>query len=177
MSILQQRAVTTRSPAMVRRPVEVKPKTVLMERIELKDAGADKKKLWLLIGSCATIALAAGLIMWQVFFRPNDVMAESHFRTAIDAETGEVVSGFRVQEGESFPWTHPKTGKASLYPAEECFWNADGTAKLKPTYVLLNSYAGKTGKTSCPDCGREVVPHNPMPPDELMIQAAQREGH
>ena len=49
--------------------------------------------------------------------------------------------------------------------------NVTWKAKLEPTYVLLNKYIGKPGPTICPDCGREVKGHNPLPPPELMEEA------
>jgi len=91
-------------------------------------------------------------------------------------DTGEVFENYAVEEGSTQPWKNPKTGKNTLYTVEACFWTKDGKAKLEPTFVLLNEYIGKPGPTKCPDCGRTVVPHNPIPPAELMAEAAKREG-
>lgn len=101
---------------------------------------------------------------------------EMRERTLIDAETGTVFENMAVPTGAALPLPHPETGRATLYPAERCHWNADGSATIEPTYVLLNSYLGSDEPTTCPDCGRGVVAHNPLPPDALMIQAGQRSG-
>jgi len=98
---------------------------------------------------------------------------ESRVRVMIDAETGEVFERYRIREGDTGPWKHPQTGRNTLYQPELCYWTADGEAKLEPTYVLLNEVAGKSGRTTCPDCGREVVAHNPLPPDALMLEAIE----
>jgi hypothetical protein len=63
--------------------------------------------------------------------------------------------------GTVYPIKAPSGGNG--YPAETCFWTADGKIKDQPTYVLLNSWVHKSGPTFCPDCGRLVVPHNPAP--------------
>jgi hypothetical protein len=95
-------------------------------------------------------------------------------RAMIDSQTGEVFPQFRVKVGATVPYTNPKTGTATLYPAESCYWTKDGKAKLEPTYVLVNEYVGKPGATTCPDCGHRVVPHNPAPPVALMQEAMGR---
>ncbi len=94
----------------------------------------------------------------------------------ICAETGEAFPKMTMPDNPDTPTVNPKTGRATLYPAETCYWNKDGTAKLRPTYVLLNGYTDKPGPTKCPDCGRVVVGHNPMPSAELLLKAAEREG-
>lgn len=106
----------------------------------------------------------------------GDLPRELRERTLIDAETGAVFEDMPVPTGAPLPLAHPQTGRATLYPAERCHWNADGTAKLEPTYVLLNQFTGSDDPTTCPDCGRAVVAHNPLPPDALMIEAAERAG-
>jgi hypothetical protein len=99
--------------------------------------------------------------------------SESRIRVMIDAETGEVFENYRITEGAAGPWEHPTTGRKTLFQPEVCYWTRDGKAKLDPTYVLLNEFKGESGQTICPDCGRVVVAHNPLPPDELMIEAAE----
>lgn len=88
----------------------------------------------------------------------------------MDAESGEVFLQFPL-EGTGFPQANPKTGKATLYPAEACYWTKDGRAKLEPTYVVLRTWFGDRNPTKCPDCGRVVTKSNRMPPDALMQQA------
>ncbi len=117
--------------------------------------------------SIAALILAAVIMGWQLFSGTTTAGDASRSRTLVDAESGEVFENFPIKDGDRQPWMNPKTGKATLFPAERCFWTRDGKAKMKPTWVLLNQYAGKPGETICPDCGRRVVPHNPAPPDEL----------
>ena len=64
---------------------------------------------------------------------------------------------------------NPATGNATLYPAEPCYWTADGGVTREPTLVLLNMYRGGDpyAPTICPGCGREVIYMNPPPPAKL----------
>jgi hypothetical protein len=118
-------------------------------------------------GSIGALVLAAVILGIQVFSRTATAGDASRKRTLMDAESGEVFEQFPIKDGDRQPWVNPKTGRATLFPAERCFWTREGKAKMQPTWVLLNQYAGKPGETICPDCGRRVVPHNPAPPDEL----------
>lgn len=102
----------------------------------------------------------------------NDPKRQAIYSVVADSETGEVDEKFPLpSDGKGYPAVNPKTGKRTLYPVEECYWTKDGKAKLKPTYVILNSWFGKKTPTICPDCGRTVTKSNRMPPDALM-QAA-----
>jgi len=130
-------------------------------------ATPDRRRALMVAGSILAIIASIAFIAYQIFPSSVSAGAESRRRTLIDAETGEVFEDFPIRDGDRQPWTNPKTGKPSLFPAERCFWTRDGKAKLTPTWVLLNRYANKPGDTICPDCGRRVVPHNPAPPDEL----------
>lgn len=126
------------------------------------------------IGSA--IAIVAALVLLYIQFTGPSEGDNQHLasrRVMIDADTGEVVEGFVLQAGDRMPFLNPRTGKRSLYQAEFCYWNKDGTAKLKGTPVLLNDLVDKPGPTLCPDCGRKVVRLNPMPPEELMKQAKE----
>ncbi len=137
-------------------------------------APIDKKKL-MLSGAAGAVALAVLVLVVgrMLFFSTATASEASRVRVAVDGVTGEVIEDFRISEGMSYPWVNPKTGQATLYPPETCFWTKDGKAKLKPTYVVLNELMGKTGKTICPDCGREVRAHNPLPPSNLFQDAAR----
>lgn len=130
-----------------------------------------RKKTLAAVAAGACTLLAVGMLVYQ--FTGYDPGADSRTRTMIDAATGEVFLEYRVSDGTRAPYKHPKTGEHTLYPAESCFWTRDGKAKLEPTYVLVNEYVGKSGPTLCPDCGRKVVPRNPMPPAELIIAASK----
>jgi len=122
------------------------------------------------------IVAALGVGGWAVVTMSggsNSVENSSRTRIAIDADTGEVFSNFRIREGDTIPFTNPDTGEATLWPAEACHWTADGEFKENPTYVLLDEYKGLPGPTMCPDCNRRVVQHNPMPPLDVMTRWAE----
>lgn len=127
------------------------------------------------VGAVAVLGIVLGAFFaYRASTGRNTLRDSSNRRTMIDSVTGEVYEEYPLPTGATFPYINPKTKDRTLYPAEACYWNKDGTAKLEPTWVLLNTYAGKPGPTVCPDCGRVVVGHNPTPPDELMIEAAKR---
>jgi hypothetical protein len=92
----------------------------------------------------------------------TDAIDRTRERLFMDSQTGKTFM-VELKAGMSIPVISPDTGQATGYPPEECYWNADGTTKTTPTYVILNSYLGKPGPTFCPDCGRLVVPRNPPP--------------
>ncbi|MGE3322064.1 MAG: hypothetical protein AB7K52_07395 [Phycisphaerales bacterium] len=121
--------------------------------------------------SIAALLVALCLLAWQTLGGGPSAAEESVRRTVVDSQTGEVFIDFRIPKTGMYPWKNPKTGTDTLWPAEKCFWTKDGKAKIEPTYVLLNRFAGKPGDTICPDCGRKIVPHNPMPPMSLMNEA------
>jgi hypothetical protein len=133
----------------------------------------DTRQKVMLAASIVGIVAAFGIVAYQIFGGPPSAAQMSRMRAVVDSETGEVNEKFPIPDKGNFPWTNPKTGKPTLYPAETCFWTKDGKAKLKPTFVLLNQYAGKPGDTICPDCGRKVTTHNPMPPAQMMADAAR----
>lgn len=124
----------------------------------------------------AMLALVAAisLFIFQIFGGPPTAAAQSQTLTAIDSESNEVFKDVPLKIGDTAPWANPRTGRRTLFPAEPCYWTKDGKAKIEPTMVLLNDYAGKPGPTLCPDCGRKVVGRNPMPPAALMMEALQR---
>src|SRR5262249_14355936 len=83
-------------------------------------------------------------------------------RVYICSETGK---SFHVDlaslHGQVIPIYSPYSHKNTGFPAELCYWTADGKPKSDPTPVLLKELIGAPGPTFCPDCGRLVVPHNP----------------
>jgi hypothetical protein len=111
----------------------------------------------LLLGLIAIIAVYHSVRSFT--YSPVD---DTHSRLFMDAETGKVFTA-EMKIGTTIPVISPDTGKPTGYPPEECYWNADGTPKSTPTYVILNKELGKPGPTFCPDCGRLVVPLNPQP--------------
>ncbi len=125
----------------------------------------------------AVLLVAAVVLILRAIPGRSEAGEDSRLRTLIDSTTSEVFSDYRIGNGDQIPYKNPKTGERTLYPVEACYWNADGTAKITPTYVFVKAYQeGTTDKTLCPDCGREVVLRNPMPPVELLEAAAKREG-
>ena len=68
-----------------------------------------------------------------------------------------------IEPGMTLPVLSHHSGKRTGYPAELCYWTADGQVRKEPIPVLLNSYLGQRGPTFCPDCGRLVRARNPQP--------------
>ena len=129
--------------------------------------------------SAGVIVLAGlALMVYSVRnFSQSDGAALTRDRVFIDAETGKVFN-YKIKMGDTFPVVSPFTGKRTGYHAEACYWTRDGKIKKEPTYVLLNTDAGKPGATFCPDCGRLVkemndppLEGNPPPPTEAEYQA------
>lgn len=121
--------------------------------------------------------VGVGVLVWAIagssLFAGDPMVDAARMRPAVDAETGRAYRQFRMPIDDAPPWRSPDTGKETVWPAEQCYWTTDGTAKLEPTLVILNEYLGTPGPTLCPDCGREVTRHNPLPPVELMVRAAE----
>lgn len=125
---------------------------------------AKKKMIASGIAAAVAVGILGYIVLSSVLGSAGSPANQSRRRTVIDAVSGEVFEDFAVPDNVSFPLKHPKTSSNTLFPAEACYWDKGGKAKLKPTWVLLNTHAGKPEPTLCPDCGRPVVPHNPMPP-------------
>jgi hypothetical protein len=111
------------------------------------------------------------------FFGSTSAAKASNARIFMDADTGKPFN-HEIVRGESFPIKAP-SGNNSGYPAELCYWTKDGKISDKPVPVLLKLYLGQPGPTFCPDCGRLVIAHNPMPdagsqppPDQAQYAAA-----
>lgn len=77
---------------------------------------------------------------------------------------------YLMHEGEKWPVLSPFTNKKTGYPVEECYWTRDGKRKETPTFVVLNETLNKPGDTICPECGRLVVGHNPLPPESVPLE-------
>jgi hypothetical protein len=110
----------------------------------------------------AVICVAAAVLVsiQAVHSMGAEAIDRTHSHIFMDSETGKVFT-VELTKGMKFPVISPDTGKATGYEPETCYWNADGSAKTTPTYVILNAALGKPGPTFCPDCGRLVVAHNP----------------
>ncbi len=138
----------------------------------MPEAGESKlKKILSIVGASAALLVLAIVVLRATLLAPPDAGDLSRRRTVIDTKTGEIIRDFVIPEDSTMPWTNPKTGEKTLIQGEACYWTKDGKAKLEPTYVLLNEMTGKPGPTICPDCGRPVVAHNPLPPADLLREA------
>ena len=116
-----------------------------------------------MIVTILAVALA-GWVIRKSFWANSEVGAASRDRWFVDAATGKP---FRkeLELGMSVPIDAPSGGKTG-YPAELCYWTADGQIKQEPTPVLVVKLwpeLGKNEPTFCPDCGRLVVGRNPVP--------------
>jgi hypothetical protein len=118
-------------------------------------------------GQAASVMITIVAVIFIVYqlhalFGVSSAVAIANQRIFICSETGK---SFRVDltsvEGQTPPIQSPYSGKKTAYPAELCYWTADGKVKTDPTPVLLNQWVGKDGPTFCPDCGRLVVGNNP----------------
>jgi len=136
----------------------------------------DKKTVLSVGAAVLAVTVAIIILARMTIFAPATAGESSRFSTLKDSVTGEVFEDHPIPAGTTMPLKNPKTGTKTLYQTETCFWTKDGKATLKPTYVLVNEIVGKTGPTTCPDCGRPVVGHNPMPPQDLLIEAAKKAG-
>lgn len=81
-----------------------------------------------------------------------------------------------LQKGESIPVLSKYSGEKTGYPAEMCYWNADGSIRSEGVPVLLNQYKGEPEPTFCPECGRLVMGHNP-PADPSRKPPATRDEY
>ncbi|CAN5810748.1 hypothetical protein BH11PLA1_BH11PLA1_21260 [soil metagenome] len=120
--------------------------------------------------ACAAL-LAAGFLVYVQVFAGEDVQALTRKRVMIDSEDHALFTDYTINIGDVRPFTNPKTGKHTLYPAEHCYWTREGGARYPGTPILLNEYLGRTEPTICPDCGRRVVFNNPTPKMEDMQKA------
>jgi hypothetical protein len=113
-------------------------------------------------GLLTALAIVAVIWSYRSNFGQSEAAALSRDRTFICAQT-ERSFRYQVQPGDTIPVRSPHSGEQTGYPAEACYWTADGQAKPEPTLVLLNEYVGRNEPTFCPDCGRLVVMMNPTP--------------
>ena len=110
-------------------------------------------------------ALAVLLAIWAIAAQFGSSPARrSAQRIFIDANTNEQFS-YTLSMGETIPVPSPHSGGARVgYDAEPCYWTAAGTIKQEPTWVLPRVKVDPQAEaTFCPDCGRLVVPRNPVP--------------
>ena len=125
-------------------------------------------------GAAAICVVALAIAAYAAFSRKDEAAEAASKRVFICSETMKTFE-YTLKEGDSFPVKSPHSGKETGWPTERCYWTRDGGVKRQPTYVLLNKYLGKEGPTICPDCGRKVVPRNPMPPRSKWRELAEKE--
>lgn len=116
-------------------------------------------------GIAAALILVGAIAIFQSFrsnLGQSEAEAASRSRMFVCSQSGESFEA-TVSEGMTIPVHSPHSGENTGYPAELCYWTADGTIEEEPTYVLLNKYANKDGPTFCPTCHRIVVQGNPLP--------------
>lgn len=101
---------------------------------------------------------AAGWSIWSNSRNPAADAANT--RWFVDSATMKPFR-YNLKMGETVPVVAPSGGKTG-YPAELCYWTADGKVKDEPTPVLLNRWINKPEPTFCPDCGRLVRELNPV---------------
>ncbi len=137
-----------------------------------EDSGQQKKLI------IAVVLFAAAGLVGYFAYGGNDLARKSHNRDFVCAKTGEAYD-YTIKEGDYEPYYSPLSGANTGYLAEKCYWmkdaNGEYVAKSEPTVVLLKSKFEPGATTYCPDCGKEVVGHNPMPKEELM-KAAKAAG-
>lgn len=133
-----------------------------------------QRKLAIIASAVFVVAVA---VAWYMTRGKSAADVAAH-RNFICSETGKTFE-HTIVAGESEPIVSPHSGKNTGYAAEQCYWTKgeDGKwiAKMTPTYVLLKRKVDPKSKekTYCPDCGREVRPHNPLPPEKLMKAAEE----
>jgi hypothetical protein len=129
--------------------------------------------------AAALVVIVVAFLGYSLLARlgPDEVTAIANKPMAICSQTGRT---FRVtlERGMTFPAESPYSGSKTGYPAEACYWNADGSIRKEPYYVLLNGYVGKPGPTFCPDCQRLVYPQSvaPQPGDKPPPTKAEATG-
>lgn len=140
-------------------------------KVEGSSISVAPRTIFAVIAVLFSVLVLAWVTISAVSSWRNSPEVQSRTMTVVDIDTHEVIPEYVAGRGKSVPFTNSKTGKATLYPAEACYWTKDGKAKFPPTFVVLEERMGKPGPTRCPDCGRVVKLYNPPPPDVLM-QAA-----
>lgn len=139
-------------------------------------SGKDRIKLIVAVA----VFLAAGGVAWYTL-GGDDQFETANLRGFMCNECKEAYE-YIPKEGDIEPLKCPNCGAMAGYQAEACFWTRgpDGEykAKLTPTYVILLQRLDPNSEeeTICPDCGKVVVGHNPMPPEDLMEAARAEAG-
>jgi hypothetical protein len=111
------------------------------------------------LGTVAALLFGGVLIFssYRMSCGPSETFLAANERPFVCAETKKGFT-YTLQAGDRVPVYSPHSGKNTGFPAELCFWTADGKEKTSPTYVLM-----QPGGNFCPDCKRVVRLYNPRP--------------
>jgi hypothetical protein len=111
----------------------------------------------------AAIVLCIGAAAWSIWSNvgQDSAVKDANALIFMDIENGRTFKVIPTAD-MPYPYKSPFTGHMTCYHAELCGWTKDGHVRSEPFAVVLNSELGKSGPTFCPDCGRLVVPHNPV---------------
>ena len=137
-------------------------------------------------GVIAVVLIAVAAVVWlsRGTFGPSAAARLNSQRMYICSETGKTFLYTASPVGK-YPVRSPHSGKDTGFPAQHCYWTADGKLKAEPTYVLMNVYKKQKGPTFCPDCSRVVPSDNPVvaegtppPPtkEEYLKRRSARQG-
>lgn len=146
--------------------------------MQMDDDGSRGQRVKLAIA--VAVLIGAGVWAW-IQLGGDSAYQKAAIRNYYCVETQQPFD-YKVKRGDRDPVLSPHSGQHTGYQAELCFWTKDESgnwkAKTDPTYVVLKRKVdpNNTEKDYCPDCGREVVGHNPRPPEELMAAARAESG-
>jgi hypothetical protein len=107
------------------------------------------------------VAIAIAYFSYRHTLGPSEAAITAEEQTFVDSVTGKAFT-HTLELGDKIPLKAPSGGDTG-YPAEQCYWTADGKIKDTPDWVILNQTLHKSGPTFCPVCGRLVTDHNPRP--------------
>lgn len=107
------------------------------------------------------VAIGFAYFSFRHYLGPSDAAIVAGEQTFVDSVTGKAFT-HTLELGDKIPLKAPSGGDTG-YPAEQCYWTADGKIKDTPDWVILNTTLHKSEPTFCPVCGRLVTDHNPRP--------------
>jgi len=126
------------------------------------------------------LATAIGIFIYQMTRTTPAEMAANE--RMMQCESTKNVFPHPLEIGEIQPIKCDICGKNDAYSPEKCFWTKDPDGKWAikdtPTYVIIpRRIDPENGASSiaCPDCGRDVVGHNPKP-DQADVDRANAGG-
>lgn len=135
--------------------------------------------------SFGVAGLGVLLMGWLVVSQfTGGIASRSAKRIFIDSNTNEQFQ-YTLSKGEMIPVPSPHSDGARVgFEAEPCYWTKEGGVKDEPTWVLPKVKVNPdAGPTFCHDCGRLVVPLNPLPlpgtsvpPSETEYKARRSSG-